>query len=159
MQTCRGDLLSVTKGFILQQVNARGAMNSGVAKAIRDKYPQVWDDYSKVILKNCADPSKYLGAMILSRITDELAVVSIVGQLDYRGYGNFHLNYRFTSYDALDHAFSVLPDAICDAEFADIPREFHFPLLGCDRGGGNWDVVSAIINNRLKNCPKTLWLL
>ena len=40
-----GDICSVNSGIIVHGCNAQGVMGSGVAKAIRLKYPQVFEDY------------------------------------------------------------------------------------------------------------------
>ena len=40
-----GDLLDSTAGIIAHQVNARGVMGSGVALAIKTKYPEVFKSY------------------------------------------------------------------------------------------------------------------
>lgn len=39
----RGDLLASDCNVICHQVNCKGVMNAGIAKAIRNKYPQVYD--------------------------------------------------------------------------------------------------------------------
>lgn len=38
-----GNLLDSTTDIICHQVNCQGKMSSGVAKAIREKYPKVYD--------------------------------------------------------------------------------------------------------------------
>jgi O-acetyl-ADP-ribose deacetylase (regulator of RNase III) len=35
-----GNIVDLSRGFIVHGCNAQGAMNFGVAKAIRDKYPR-----------------------------------------------------------------------------------------------------------------------
>ena len=40
-----GDLLEGDSKIIVHQVNCMGEMNSGVAKAIRNKYPEVFEQY------------------------------------------------------------------------------------------------------------------
>ena len=41
MEIINGDVLSTTCIYIAHQCNAMGKMNSGVAKQIREKYPEV----------------------------------------------------------------------------------------------------------------------
>ena len=43
----KGDLLDAKETIIAHQVNCQKKMNSGVAKAIREKYPVVFDRYCK----------------------------------------------------------------------------------------------------------------
>ena len=40
-----GDVLTSTAPIIMHQVNCKGSMNSGVAKAIKEKWPVVYDEY------------------------------------------------------------------------------------------------------------------
>ena len=40
-----GNLLDSDATVICHQVNCQGKMNSGVAKAIRNKYPRVYEEY------------------------------------------------------------------------------------------------------------------
>mgnify|MGYP002509055859 FL=1 len=41
----KGSLFDTNCDYICHQVNCRGKMNSGVAKAIREKWPIVYDKY------------------------------------------------------------------------------------------------------------------
>ena len=40
-----GNILNSKADYICHQVNCRGAMNSGVAKTIRQEYPEVFTEY------------------------------------------------------------------------------------------------------------------
>ena len=42
----KGDITESNCDIICHQVNCRGAMNSGVAKAIREKWPEVYEQYN-----------------------------------------------------------------------------------------------------------------
>ena len=41
------DILSITEGIIGHQVNTQGVMGAGLALKIREKYPQVYEEYRK----------------------------------------------------------------------------------------------------------------
>ena len=45
IKVVKGNLLDATEAIIAHQVNCQKKMNSGVAKAIREKYPIVFDIY------------------------------------------------------------------------------------------------------------------
>ena len=47
----KGNLLDATEDIIAHQVNCMGVMGSGLAKQIRNKYPEVYANY-KDYLKN-----------------------------------------------------------------------------------------------------------
>ena len=43
----QGDITKSDCDIICHQVNCQGVMNSGVAKAIREKWPEVYDNYKR----------------------------------------------------------------------------------------------------------------
>jgi hypothetical protein len=148
MKLIHGNILDAASGTIVHQGNARGYMNSGVAKAIRDKWPVVFSDYSTVILqdRDKATRAQYMGTYIVSDVADNLAVCTLIGQ-DTFGYDGL----RYTSYDAIAKALSAM------AEDPAIQGPFHFPLLGSDRGGGNWFVIEEIIRQFFPDA--NIWVL
>ena len=42
-----GDLFSASSRYICHQVNCRGRMGSGIAKVIRDKFPEAFEKYKE----------------------------------------------------------------------------------------------------------------
>jgi O-acetyl-ADP-ribose deacetylase (regulator of RNase III) len=152
-----GNMLNkVTKGVILQQVNAQGAMGSGIALSIREKWPVVWDEYSKEIkpYPAYADSLRRLGRLIMVQVGPELWVGNIVGQQFYGSQDGA----RYTSYDAVDMALTELNEWLRGRP-VEPPYEIHYPLLGSDRGGAHWPTVKSILNHRLKAYKHHLWLL
>lgn len=146
--------------IIIQQVNAMGVMASGFAKDLRAAYPEVFDSYSKEIkhdkLRIGVNRDK-MGTVIPHLVSidgKELLILNIVAQLDYGRDG-----IRYTSYDALDTGFKSIAEFLKVA--TDDPLNVHFPAIGCGLGGGDWNVVEAIINSNLTapNISNTLWVL
>lgn len=157
----------VTEGIIIQQVNAQGVMGSGVAKDIRDRYPVVFEEYSKVVKPNGLYDRgiEYMGMMIPVQVDTNLWVCNIVGQQFYGREPEKQWLGRYTSYDALQlglrkvYQFAlenfVLTD---DLKWATRPT-IHYPLIGCGLGGGEWSIVKAIIDSELKGLKHHLWVL
>lgn len=147
-----GDLLrEVTAGIIVQQVNAQGVMGSGFALAVRSKWPQVYEEYAKVVGPVYSQPGEghhFLGKVIYVEVEPGLFIANLVGQQFFGRTGE-----RFTSYDALDAGFR---DIYNFALLRDL--SVHYPLIGCGLGGGEWAIVSAIINARLDRINHTLWI-
>lgn len=162
MTTRHGDILEVERGVILHQVNALGAMGSGVALALRRRYPEVWAAYSAEINPQVngthpAGAAHHLGRLQLVPVgprkdDGELWVANAVAQLSCRlGPSD---SARYTSYDALDEAIATL------AEWNRQPRlPVHYPLIGAGLGGGHWPVIREILNHRLAGFDRCLWLL
>jgi len=148
-----GNILDVQTGIICQQVNAQGVMGSGFAKAVREKYPQVWTDYSTFIgapytqKQNGLD---FLGQVCWVQIQTGLWIANIVGQ---QFFGR-EIGRRYTSYDALDLGFGKVG---MFARTLNLP--VHYPLIGCGLAQGDWTIVSAIIDKNLGKINHTLWTL
>lgn len=142
-----GDLLKVQKEMnldvICHQVNCQGKMASGIAKQIRDTYPQVYEAYrAKYDAMVTTGVSVMLGDIQLVPLYEDFMkdikhqhVCNMFAQNNY-GYDGR----RYTSYDAfwicLNNLKQVLPTG----------STIGFPyLIGCDRGGANWNVIEAMI--------------
>jgi O-acetyl-ADP-ribose deacetylase (regulator of RNase III) len=156
MKVSVGNILEEVKsGVIIQQVNAQGVMGSGIAKVIREKWPVVWDEYNlwikPAVQIRHGEPA--LGKVLLTQVEPTLVLANVVGQQFYRRQGDPE-GRRYTSYDALDRAFTSLADTLQGLQVS-----LHFPLLGSDRGGAHWPIVRAIMEHRLSAFDLNLWLL
>ncbi len=141
-----GDLVKEVKsGIILHQCNSQGVMASGIAKQLRETYPVVWDDYIAEFQCQFRD---LLGKIIVSAVSQDLIVISIVGQFNYGRDKEV-----YTSYVALSQAFTAINKLLKDLDV-----EIHHPLIGCGLGGGDWTIVSKIIEDNLDH-ETTLWTL
>jgi O-acetyl-ADP-ribose deacetylase (regulator of RNase III) len=155
-QTQLGDITSVSKGIIIHQVNAQGLMGSGVALALRRRYPSIFDDYAEEIKPRQPNHASalYMGRLIMSTVGENLRVAQIVGQ-QFCGSDGL----KYTSYDALDAGLTHLADWIeTRVDNGDMPApHIHYPLIGAGLGGGNWEVIEQIIAHRLARYERTLW--
>ena len=144
----------VKSGLILQQVNCQGVMGSGVAAAIRRRWPVVYDEYVQFVGRasnEFGQGAHLLGNMQVVSVEPGLSVVNLFSQQYYGRTGE-----RFTSYDALDTSLAELRKFM---DSRDIPQEdVHHPLIGSGLGGGNWPIISGIIQHRL-GYHTTLWTL
>jgi hypothetical protein len=146
MQIIEKDITTIDHGIIVHQVNCQGAMGSGVAKAIRAKWPLVFDEYLskwKTTYFLNEDLSVLLGEMQPVQVSGSLYVVNLFGQNEYKRPADAKI--RHTSYAAWEKALPKLKG------FADqklLPVYFPY-LAGCDRGGGDWRIISAMIEEHL----------
>lgn len=154
MKIIEKDITTVETGIIVHQVNCQGVMGSGVAKALRDKWPQIYDSYKEV----CKYGSGFslrslLGQIDVCKIKENLYVVNLFGQYEYRQ--NHQLSKRFTSYSAWEKALPKLRNYIDDNG---LPGSVYFPYLaGCDRGGGDWRIISAMIEEYFPHTVYCRW--
>jgi O-acetyl-ADP-ribose deacetylase (regulator of RNase III) len=145
-----GNLLSVKEGLILHGCNAQGVMGSGVAKAIRDTYPQAYADYRA---KYEAQGNRLgLGQIVWTRISmnPKLAIGNAVTQ---EFYGR-DPKVRYVDYEAVRTVFNKA-GILARREGLSV----HYPQIGAGLGNGDWGVISAIIHEELAGVPHTLWLL
>jgi O-acetyl-ADP-ribose deacetylase (regulator of RNase III) len=148
MNVTKGDITTVASGMILQQVNCQGVMGSGVAKAIRDKWPDVYVGYKDYC--ESRNQRQLLGTIHVARVGPGLFVCNLFGQQFYGKTGQ-----RYTSYDALDDALAGLSEWL---EGYHSPLHIHYPTLGCGLGGGKWPVVQSLIQQHIGTHEQTLWM-
>ena len=144
-----GNILDSGADIICHQVNCQGKMNSGVAKAIREKWPEVYIKYmeSNEIMWDKAHEhgrmiwNHMLGQIQVVFIADKktMAVVNMFAQENY-GYDGR----RYTSYDAF---WSCLGEI---KKYLNPGVTIAFPArIGCVRGGANWNVILTMIEEVL----------
>lgn len=127
---------------ICHQVNCQGVMGSGIARQVREKFPNVYNNY----VKNCnyfhEDTSKLLGCIQVDSINEKQKIVNLYAQNTF-GYDGK----RYTDYSALKNCLC----GVCN-HFIDSNYTIAFPyLMSCDRGGGSWDIVYEMIEEIFKD--------
>ena len=140
-----GDLLKVQKelhlNYICHQVNCQGAMNSGIAKHIRNAYPQVYDNYIKKVNSYKEVDCIPLGEIQIISVDNNFNIINMFAQENY-GYDGI----QYTSYDAFWFCLKTIKQHIQkDAKIG-------FPYgIGCVRGGANWQVILKMIETVFEN--------
>lgn len=132
-----GNILDSGADLICHQVNCQGKMNSGVAKAIREKWPEVYNEYSKV---EHLEMLGHIQNVYIGTVNGrDKGIVNMFAQYTY-GYDGR----RYTSYDAF---WSCLGEI---KKYMTPGRRIAFPArIGCVRGGANWRVILAMIEEVL----------
>ena len=144
----KGNIFNSDADVILHQVNCQGKMGSGVAKQVRDKYPWVYAEYRKLCeyAKNHGEPKSLLGINKVVYINENQQIANLFAQEHYGYDGQL-----YTSYDALRKCLKSINHQFKGKKVA-IPY-----LMGCHRGGGDWKVVSKMIEENLSDCDVTLY--
>lgn len=142
-----GDLLHVKRGILVHGCNAQGMMGSGVAKAVRDTYPEAYAAYRRAY----AEGRLTLGTVIWARIPQKepLAIANAITQ---EFYGR-DPSRRYVDYDAVRQAFTRIGEV---ARTHHLP--VHYPKIGAGLGNGDWSVISQIIDDTLAGVEHTLWV-
>lgn len=142
-----GDILSVKEGIIVSGCNAQGIMGRGVARQIRDIYPSAYESYRDTYV---AQGNKlYLGQVIYVSVTPALTIANAITQNNFGNDGKLYV-----SYDAIKVCF----DGIGALAYS-LQEPVHYPMIGAGLGGGDWNIISSIINESLKDVEHYLWKL
>lgn len=137
MKIIQRDITTIDDGVVFHQVNCQGVMRSGVAKAIREKWPEVFSEYSKFCQNKT--PEELLGTYNAVNLSDEYSNLTVVNCFSQKNYG--YDGELYTDYDSIDKIFREVYRVCCHEE-----TKFYAPYLyGCVRGGGDWNKVSEII--------------
>jgi len=131
-----GDLMTATEPVIVHGCNARGIMGSGVAKAIRDRYPHAYEKYRDRYLNH----GLHLGECIWVECGDHV----IVNAITQESFGS-DPNVQYVFYDAISQ---VMREINSHRIFAEDNR-VAMPLIGAGRGGGSWPHIASIIESEL----------
>lgn len=147
LRCVKGDIFESNAQAILHQVNCQGIMGGGVAKQVKEKYPVVFERYKAW----CDDP--HLKSSLLGRIqtvytdnTEKQAIVNLFAQ-ENCGYGGI----CYTDYKALKQCLEAV-----NKQFAGCAVAIPY-LMSCFRGGGDWNIVSKMIEETLADCDVTLY--
>lgn len=132
----KGNLFSAKHPMIAHGCNAQGVMGSGVAKIIKEKFPEAYIIYKE----ECASG---LNMPFVSYWAGNGTIIANCITQKYFGYNGV----RYVLYDYVDYCMEELNSKmICSGiEYVAMPK------IGSGLGGGDWRVIEAIINSRLSN--------
>lgn len=144
-----GDIFESDADIIAHQVNCQGVMGSGVAKQVREKFPYVYEYYKSA----CSEPHANLLGECMMVPTDPLLCEQWIANL----FGQDKFGYDgkcYTDYGKLREALRSLNRFAKGGK----PTSVAIPyLMGCHRGGGDWEIVSKMIEEELTDCDVTLY--
>jgi O-acetyl-ADP-ribose deacetylase (regulator of RNase III) len=148
-----GDLLDAKENIICHQVNCQAKMNSGVAKSIRQRFPQAYNEYmimSEPYVKARLN-DQLLGMVQFVEIARlEKYVANIFGQLNY-GYDKK----MYTDPLALYEGFKKIR---LGAEEHGLSVAMPY-MIGCYRGGADWKQVEDLLLTAFDGYEVTLYKL
>lgn len=150
MKIIYGNILSEKRGIIVHGVNSRGVMGAGVALAVKQNYPQAFNDYQKRCYMS-SNINTLLGEIVTTRVSENLFIVNAFTQINY---GVYHA-WTQDNYNAVKSCFFKV-NVI--AKHFNLP--VFFPMIGSGYGKGDWLQIKEIILNTLDaQIDKTLYIL
>lgn len=125
----QGDLLECTEQVIVHGCNAQGVMGSGVALAIRKKYPEAYDAYKSAYENGALELGEVVGAYSGDKL--------ILNAITQRFYGRDKLKV-YADYEAIRDAFRSINEQ-CGYSSVAIPK------IGAGLANGDWSIIEKII--------------
>ncbi len=129
----KGDLLECEEPWILHGCNCQGVMGSGVALAIKNKYPSAYHTYrAQEETRGLA-----LGDLSYSQQEDGKTIFNGLTQEFYGRKG------KFVSYEAVEQVIQGVNYLV--EHWGQQGISVAMPKIGSGLGGGNWEIISTII--------------
>lgn len=159
LKIIEGNIIDSQADYVVHQVNCKGAMNSGVAKTLRDFNEGIYIHYRLICEEKNFNPETLLG------IYDEYPikqgnqiVLSLFAQNSY-GYDGK----QYTDVEAFQKGLNTMRSKIPIFSWKN-DKMHHTSIalpykIGCGRGGANWDKVYKIIEEELNMFNVELWRL
>jgi O-acetyl-ADP-ribose deacetylase (regulator of RNase III) len=138
-----GNLLTSREiGCCAHQANCQNTFGSGIARTIREMYPAAYEADCSAARVNV----NTLGNFSVGYIPTDNNISSISRIYNLYGQNLYGKGTRQTNYDALYSALEGMAHDLTENDM-DLPvPSVGFPYqMGSFRGGGNWDIVSRLI--------------
>jgi O-acetyl-ADP-ribose deacetylase (regulator of RNase III) len=154
MKVIKSDLVELAKvgkfDIIIHGCNCFNTMGSGIARQIRDEFPNAYVADSKTIrgsLKKLGEMS--IGFHIM-KSGHNITIINAYTQFRYwreKGEENSCL----VDYDAIEKVFKLIKTVFGNKEF-----KFGIPKIGAGLAGGDWERIKSIIDPLMKDEDLTL---
>jgi O-acetyl-ADP-ribose deacetylase (regulator of RNase III) len=150
VMTVQGDLMAAPETFLLHGCNAQGVMGRGVAKLVRDAYPEAYRVYRDAYE---ARQDKTRGLPLGSYTIwegDERTVINGITQEFFQGGDADHV---YVSYAAVERLFQSLNEE--DKVYG---KSIAVPRIGAGLARGNWEAIHEIIAETVSNYYVTIYM-
>lgn len=147
MNIINGDLIKLAKegefDIIIHGCNCFNTMGAGFAKQIKKHFRSAYLIDKKTIKGDIQKLGTYSFSTVNLKNNKKLIIINAYTQYCYGG------NQINTNYNAIRNVFRLIKKNFSGYSFG-------FPKIGCGLGGGDWEIVSKIINEELINEKITL---
>ncbi|MDW9478789.1 hypothetical protein GOB57_08730 [Sinorhizobium meliloti] len=146
-----GDLIASAEEVIIHGCNIKGGFDTGFAGVLRKRHPAA------------------LAAYMTHHRNGGLVLGSVVWAYDGRLIGNamtqptYGRTGQHVSYEALESCMKAIDDAarngVPGTPFSQGFSRVSMPLIGSDRGGGDWNEIERIVECTLKSVKTVVYVL
>jgi O-acetyl-ADP-ribose deacetylase (regulator of RNase III) len=127
-----GDFLAGPEYFIAHGCNAQGKMRSGVAKAVRAKYPEAYEAYTRWFVSSGLKVGQVIVGVAPNRI--------IFNMITQKFYGR-DKDVVYVDYEGIRNGINTINEYF--RNFA--ATSVAFPRIGAGLANGDWDTIAGII--------------
>lgn len=130
-----GDCLEGPEPWVLHGCNAQGVMGSGVALAVKTKYPSAYRAY----IASKQHSGMRLGVVTYAVQQSGKTIFNGITQQYYGRDGK-----RYVDYDAVTEVIAAM-DHYAKEQGQGWSIDVAMPKIGAGLGGGDWDTIAEII--------------
>ena len=146
----KGNLLQAKEDVIIHGCNAQGVMGAGVAKAIATDCPGAYKEYYWWCKNN--EPTSILGSIMWYFCNNANMLIGkrLGNAITQKNYGR---NKKFVSYSAIRKVMQHLNAEYTHYNYYNCenfdPKPIAMPKIGAGLAGGDWAIISDIIEKEL----------
>lgn len=129
----KGDLLLAPQKMLIHGCNDVGVMGSGVALQFRNKWPEVFTQYTKY----CETNENIGGNVNFVQLNDGSKIIANAITQNFFGKDGK----RYAKYDWIADCFHIINEYCSMIGI----EEIAMPMIGAGYGGGSWNVIEQII--------------
>lgn len=141
-----GNLLNASEDMIIHGCNDQGVMGSGVARAIRNKWPECYKTYHDYFRQN----GLTLGEIVWYFSDSNKIIGNAITQHNYGRDGN-----RYVDYDAIGVCFEHIYQMANEYNI----KSIAIPAIGAGLGGGDWNKIKDIILSKMSDISVSVYIL
>ena len=159
-----GDVVRSPEKYIAHGCNAQGRMGKGIAKQIRDDYPEAYRVYRDEYEAGNLSLGTIVPVPCRHPIHGDKTIINAITQEFYWKQGE--PKSRFVDYDAVRACFqNINALAIMTQDDSELADMFSGPLtrlainkIGSDLAGGDWSIIEQIIEEESKDFETVVYL-
>lgn len=153
-----GDITKAPEYIIAHGCNAQGKMQSGVAKAIRDAFPEAYGAYKTHCEINKKRALDILGttAWVVTNYNVTGKERMVANMVTQRYYGR-DPETVYVDYDAVRRCMSQMNKKA--KLYTKAPYEVAMPMIGAGLGNGDWDIIEQIIREESSDFQPVVYRL
>lgn len=154
INTLHGNVLDTDNCLIVHCVNCKGVMGGGIAAEIRKRFPDVYETYRDSYKNGYLELGSVTYVYYPPTKTSGPKIIGNAAGQDGYGTDRVHVDYN-----AVRTCFYYINDAMRTFQERHGITTINFPLFGCGLAGGDWKIVSEIIEEEVSDkWTKNLYL-